>query len=57
MLTAVHICGDYFGVRETRELERTLEGTRLERKALETALAHIGDYIAGATIDDILGML
>ena len=57
VLTAVHICGDYFGVRETRELERRLEGTRLERKALEAALAHIGDYIAGATIDDILGML
>lgn len=53
----VEIKGDFFGVKDVRGLEEKLRGLRLERSALEEALADAADYVSGATPREIAELL
>ncbi len=55
-IASVRIRGDFFGVREIGELEAALLGLRYERGELSAALSRVGDYIHGASAEDLLGL-
>ncbi len=60
IITEVRICGDYFGVRDTAELEARLAGMKYTRKAFVEMLANdtsVGEYINGCSNTDFEKLL
>ncbi|MCR4906114.1 MAG: lipoate--protein ligase [Clostridiales bacterium] len=56
VLVGVRLMGDFFGVRPAEELESALLGCRLIRSELTGRLGEVGEYIHGATPDEIAGL-
>ena len=52
-LTGVRLSGDFFGIRPVEELESALAGCRLIRSELTARLGEVGQYIHGASPDEI----
>ena len=48
------VYGDFFSLRDVKELAACLEGVPFERQAVERALSVVGDYIKGATAGEIV---
>jgi uncharacterized OsmC-like protein len=53
VLTGVRLSGDFFGIRPVEELESALAGCRLIRSELTARLGEVGQYIHGASPDEI----
>ena len=51
------IFGDFFSKKDVRELAKNLNGTTLSVAALSKALENVGDYIQGATGEEIVKMI
>lgn len=56
ILTDVRITGDYFGIKPTKELEEKLTGARLSYNELLFAASGAGEYISGASPEDVAEM-
>lgn len=56
VLTGVRMTGDFFGIRPVRELESALLGCRLIRSELAGRLEEVGQYVHGASPDEIAEM-
>lgn len=58
-ISALSINGDFFGKKEITELASLLIGARFEREELQLVLsgADVGEYISGATCDDLVMLL
>ena len=59
VILEARLFGDYFGVRDVRELETRIEGGRHERAALEQRLTGVpvDDYLHGVTLPMLLDCL
>lgn len=56
ILTEARFRGDYFGILPTEQLEEALTGCRLVREELAARLRDVGQYIHGASPEDIAEM-
>jgi len=59
IIRAVRLYGDYFGVRNIRDVERVLVGCRHCRESISGAIAHfsIGEYIHGSSAEEFINAL
>lgn len=57
IIRRVSFSGDYFGARDTAELEARLAGCRLEKVALTAALAGCEKYIYKSTSEQLAGLI
>ena len=59
ILSDIGFFGDFFGEKDTHELEERLKGCRLERESIKKRLSEIGvgSYISGASADDIVKII
>lgn len=53
----ISVCGDFFGICDISELERSLCGVRLERGELSTALSEVACFISGAEPAEIADLI
>ena len=58
-ISAIQFFGDYFGTKDTSELEQLLNGTIFEREALKKVLdtIDVSEFILNFTNDDLLDLL
>lgn len=56
-IESLRFTGDFFGAKDADVLAASLAGTRLSEQELMRALAHVGEYIHGATAADITRLL
>jgi len=57
IICEMRITGDFFGRLDISHLEEKLRGCRFEAASLTERLQNVGDYISGATADDIAAFL
>ena len=53
LIRHAEIHGDFFSLRDVKELAERLDGVPFDRRGVETALREVGDYIKGATAREI----
>jgi lipoate-protein ligase A len=53
-MQSVQVFGDFFSLKEVDELAKSLNGVAFNRSALLHALTGVGEYIKGATAEQIL---
>ncbi len=59
VITQIQICGDFFGIKDTLQLEALLAGVRHEKSCVSKALenVNVSNYIGSMTNDEFINML
>jgi lipoate---protein ligase len=57
IIQKMRICGDYFGVHDTEEIEKVLEGIEHKEESIRSALKgyNLNDYIVNIDLDEFIG--
>lgn len=53
----IEIYGDFFGMKDIKELKHTLKGLKHEENILKEHLSNLNDYINNVTIDEFISLL